>query len=173
VAEAGSYHKEKKEMNIAQKQVFTSIAKGVPGQKASLNEGFHYYPNTLMAEVALAVGGFAWLGSDPETLATNKGPADTKPVGFVERNIVYPDYDPLSPGTLTVPPGSALAVAVSGDFWAVAAQDATVGQKVFAVSADGSLTVGAAGATVSGAVETDWSVVTAGLAGEPIIISSH
>lgn len=160
-------------MNIAQKQVFTSTAKGVPGQKASLNDGFVYYPNTLLAEGPVQVGGFVWLGSDPETLAVNVGPAGVKPLGFVERNIVYPDYDPLSPGTLTVPEGNALAVAIRGDFWAVAALDAAGGQKVFAVSADGSLTIGDAGATIAGAVETDWAVVTAGPAGEPIIISSH
>jgi hypothetical protein len=154
-----------------QNQVFTGPARGVPGQKAGLNDGFHYYPNTLLAAADLPVGGFVWLGSDPETLAANTGTG--KPVGFVERNIVYPDYDLMSEGTLVVPEGSALAVATHGDFWAVSAAAATVGQKVFAKLADGSITTGAAGATVTGAIETDWGVVTAGLAGEPIIISRH
>jgi hypothetical protein len=163
-------------MNIAQNQVFTSTAKGVPGQKASLNGGFNYYPNTLMAEVPVRVGGFVWLGSDPETLALNIGQAGVKPLGLVERNIAYPDYDPLSPGTLTVPEGSALAVATRGDFWVVAAETATVGAKVYAVLDDGSLTFAIHNdpdrpPDLSRLVETDWVAVTAGEPGEPIIIT--
>ena len=170
-------------MNIAQKQVFTSTARGVPGQKASLNGGFNYHPNTLMSEGPVRVGGFVWLSrNDPETLAVSVAPGrppdyveltKVKPLGLVERNIVYPDYDPLSPGTLTVPEGSPLAVATRGDFWVVADSDAFVGQKVFAVLTDGSIITSGSGIDLDGAAETDWVVVTAGQAGEPILISNH
>ncbi len=170
-------------MNIAQKQVFSSTARGVPGQKASLNGGFNYHPNTLISEGLVQVGNFVWLSNnDPETLAVNHAPGrppdyidltKVKPLGFVERNIAYPDYDPLSPGTLTLPEGSPLAVATRGDFWAVAPSDSVVGMKVFAVLANGSLLTSGSGNDLDGAVETDWVVVTAGQAGETIIISSH
>lgn len=72
----------------------------------------------------------------------------------------------------TVPVGYPVSVEVKGDFFAVTATDATVGQKVFAVSADGTIKTGAAQATVEGAVETDFEVIQAGAAGDVIIISN-
>ena len=63
-------------------------------------------------------------------------------------------------------------MAAKGDFWAVAKTVAVIGQKVFAVIADGTIKTGAAGAAVAGAVETDFKVVTAGAIGELIIIST-
>jgi hypothetical protein len=155
-----------------QTQVGLSAAQGVPGEKASLNPAV-YYPNTLLAEGAVTVGSFVFAGTDPQTQAKNSGASGASALGFVERNIVYYDFaNVLEDGTLVVPDSSALTIATRGDFWAVSASDATVGQKVFAVLADGSLKTGAAQATVAGAVETGFVVMTAGEAGEVIIIST-
>lgn len=156
-----------------QSQVFTSAAPGVPGMKASLNP-FVYHPNTLLSEGdEVAVGSFVWLGTEPELQAVNSTAGSGKPLGLVERNIIYPNYDVTSTGGMILPEGSALAIGIRGDYWAETSTAATVGQKVFASTTDGSVATGAAGATVAGHVETDWVVETAGAAGELIIISNH
>ena len=155
---------------MAQKQVFTTVAVGVPGAKASLNP-FVYHPNTLRAEGEVTVGNFVWPGPDTEIEAATTGAG--APIGLVERNIVYPNYDILDDGTLVVPDGSTLTIGIRGDYWVVTSTAATGGQKVYANTADGSIAADNAGATVAGHVETAWSVETAGAAGELIMISRH
>ncbi|MDL2315502.1 hypothetical protein LJC59_00265 [Desulfovibrio sp. OttesenSCG-928-A18] len=150
-----------------QSQVYTSIAIGAPGAKADLNV-FDYYPQSLAAEEDVAAGTFVWAGSDPERLAGYGGSGE--PLGFVERNIVYPNYDVDGEGTMIIHEGETLTIATCGCFYAVADTDAAVGQAVFAFTANGSITVNDPGATVADAVETGWKVITAGEAGETIII---
>lgn len=157
---------------MAQKKVFTTVAVGVPGAKATLNP-FVYHPNTLLAEGEATVGNFVWPGADPELQARNTTSGTDKPIGLVERNIVYPNYDLLDDGTLVVPDGSTLTIGICGDYWVAASTAAVAGQKAFASTTDGSIATGAAGATVAGHVETDWTVETAGAAGEAIMISRH
>jgi hypothetical protein len=153
---------------MGQSQVFIDTAPGVPGSKASLNP-FTYHPNNLIASAPVAVGLFAWAGTDPTT-GSNAGTG--APIGIIERNLVYPDYNVTDEGTLVIPGGAAFATVVRGDLWVTSLTAATVGQKVFAVSADGTIKTGAAGATITGAVETQFSVVTAGAIGAPIIVSA-
>ncbi|MDR2075654.1 MAG: hypothetical protein LBP61_01790 [Desulfovibrio sp.] len=150
-----------------QSQVYLTTNAGVPGMKADANE-FDYYPQSLAAEGDVPVGAFVWPGTAPGSQGKKAGTG--VPLGLVERNIVYPNYDPLEDGSAVVPDGETLTVATAGAFYAVTGTAATVGQKVFAVLADGSLKTAAAGATVTGAVETEWKVITAGAAGETIII---
>ena len=79
----------------------------------------------------------------------------------------------LDDGSLIVPDGSALTIGIRGDYWVMTSTAATIGQKVFASTTDGSIAAGAAGATVAGHVETPWYVEIAGAAGEVIMISRH
>jgi hypothetical protein len=152
-----------------QSQVYTQTAIGIPGSKAAAN-AFDYYPQSLTAETDVTAGTFVWPGTDP---ASQAKPAGTgRPLGLVERNIVYPNYDVLSEGSLVIEAGETLTIATQGAFYAVSATAATVGQKVFAVLADGTIKTGAAGATISGAVETAWKVVTPGAIGEVIVIAA-
>ena len=75
----------------------------------------------------------------------------------------------------TVPKGFPVSVAVKGDFAVVTGTAATVGQSVFAVLADGTIKTDTAGATVEGAVETDYKVVNingGGAVGDIIVISN-
>ena len=72
----------------------------------------------------------------------------------------------------TVPVGYPVSVEVKGDFFAVTTAAATVGQKVFAVLADGTIKTGNAQTTVKDAIETDFEVIQAGDAGDVIIISN-
>lgn len=155
-----------------QTQVNLSVAPGVAGDKATPDQSV-YTPLNPLAEVALPVGGFVFPvvtdSVQDNSRATNVAGGATEVLGFVERVINYVNYDVFSPGTLVVPKGSALTVAVRGDYWAVSSTAATVGQKVLASTADGSISTGTPDATH---IDTGWVVKTAGAKGEPIIISN-
>lgn len=151
-----------------QQQVNAYPAKGVPGDRASLNPHVYVIGNPL-AEGHVILGRFVWDGSEIG-LAKNSGTG--KPLGFVERVLAYYDLDLGQPGGLATPDRAPLLVARKGDYYAVALTAAVRGQKIFAVLADGSLKSGAAGAAISGAVETDWVVIEGGAAGELITISN-
>ena len=163
-----------------QKAIQKYPAKGVQGDKATLNPVVYADRNYITGDDKCSVGNFVW--DDPtnpvpanyagsgvlKALSTGTG----QPVGFVERNLSYFDFNLKDGGTLVLPKAANLNIACRGDFYAVAATVATKGQKVFAVLADGSLKTGAAGATISGAVETSWVVTEGGAIGELITISN-
>lgn len=155
-----------------QSKVNRYLAQGVPGAKATPDQSV-YTPLNPLAAKALPVGGFVFPvvsgGVTDNTSATNVAGTATEVLGFVERVINYVNYDLLDDGTLTVPEGSALTVAVRGDYWAVSSTAATVGQKVLASTADGSISTGTPDATH---LDTGWVVKTPGAIGEPIIISN-
>lgn len=163
-----------------QGQVQKTPAKGVPGDKASLNPHVYTDRNYVAGDDAVTVGNFVW--DDP----ANPAPADYhgsgvlaalssgtgQPAGIVERNLSYVNYNLLDGGTLVLPEHAPLNTVRRGDLYAVASTAATKGQKVFATLADGSIQTGAAGATISGAIETPWEVTEGGAAGELITISN-
>ncbi len=151
-----------------QQQVNAYPAKGVPGDRASLNPHVYVIGNPL-AEGHVILGRFVWDGSEIG-LAKNSGTG--KPLGFVERVLAYYDLDLGQPGGLATPDRAPLLVARKGDYYAVALTAAVRGQKIFAVLADGSLKSGATGTAISGTVETDWVVIEGGAAGELITISN-
>ena len=105
-----------------QSKVGLYVAPGVAGDKATPDQSV-YTPLNPLAEVALPVGGFVFPvindGVQDNSRATNVAGVATEVLGFVERVINYVNYDVFSPGTLVVPEGSALTVAVRGDYWAV------------------------------------------------------
>lgn len=157
-------------------------AKGVQGDKATLNPCVYTDRNYLAGDEAVTVGNFVWVDPDnlaPEDyhgsgalLAVSEGSAGVLPVGLVERNLSYVNPDLFSTATLVVPKFAALNTIVRGDVYVVSATAAIGGQKVFAVLADGSIKTDATGATVAGAVETNWSVTEGGAAGAIITISN-
>lgn len=153
-----------------QKQVYTSVAPGVAGDLATPDQAIYQAVN-FTAEEPCTIGNFVFASTtEPETQAVAAGSG--APLGLVQRNLSYPNWDVTSAGTLVVPAGSTLTVAILGDFWVVSTTDATVGQAVFAGETDGSISTDDAGATVSGSIETSWRVKKGGAAGEPIIISN-
>lgn len=155
-----------------QKQVDLYRAQGVPGDKATPDQSV-YAPVNPLAAVALPVGRFVFpvvsSGTIDNTQATNVAGDASEVLGFVERVITYVNYDVFSDGTLVVPEGAGLTVAVRGDYWATSTTAATVGQKVLASTADGSISTGTPDATH---LDTGWVVKTPGGIGEPIIISN-
>ena len=155
-----------------QTKVNRYLALGVPGAKATPDQSV-YTPVNPLASKALPVGGFVFPVVEESgignTRATNVAGSATEVLGFAERVINYVNWNLLDDGTLTVPEGAALTVAVRGDYWAVSSTAATVGQKVLASTADGSISTGTPDATH---LDTGWVVKTPGAAGEPIIISN-
>ena len=73
---------------------------------------------------------------------------------------------------MQVPAGFPVQIAERGEFFAKSANAATLGQKVFATLADGTLQFGAAGATIAGAIETAFVVTRGGAANAVIKIST-
>lgn len=151
-----------------QQTVNTYPGIGIPGAYAAINP-IVSTAKGYVASAACNIGGFVWADADKEGCVKPTGTG--RPLGFAVREITNPLGIDVEASN-TVPVGYPVSVEVKGDFFAVTTTDATVGQKVFAVLADGTIKTGAAQATVEGAVETDFEVIQAGVADDVIIISN-
>lgn len=151
------------------KTVNTYPGIGIPGAYAAINP-IVSTAKSYVASAACNIGGFVWADN-----ASKEGcvkPTGTGlPLGFAVREITNPLGIDVEASNV-VPVGYPVSVEVKGDFFAVTTTNATVGQKVFAVSADGTIKTGDAHAVVEGAVETDFEVIQAGSANDVIIISN-
>ena len=132
-----------------QKGVNLYQAPGVPGSFAGINPA-HSAPFNYRAKTGVKVGGFVWDNGDGTCSGTGSG----APIGFVHRDHIYTFTDITTGGSLAVPEGQNVEAFTQGDFFASPAAAVTKGQKVFAVTADGTLKGGTAAGSVSGAVET-------------------
>lgn len=93
-----------------------------------------------------------------EQFGANTGSNLAGLLGLCYRNITA--ALPVTAGaSLGYTEGQPIPVASGSAFWVKTKTQATVGQKVFAVLADGTTKTGAAGATISGAIELGWKVV--------------
>jgi hypothetical protein len=101
------------------------------------------------------------------------------PTGFLHRTqgaAVITTY--LAETGNLVPAGFPVTLMKGGDFWAaITVASATVGNKAFASQTDGTMRPGAAGATISGYVETPFSITGfpvggTGAVGELAVISA-
>lgn len=152
-----------------QKNVNTYPGIGIPGAYAAINpivstaEGY-------VASAACNIGGFVW--ADKNKKGCVKPTGTGRPLGFAVREITTNPLGINVKASNTVPVGYPVSVEVKGDFFAVTATAATVGEKVFAVLADGTIKTGTAKATMEDAVETDFEVIQAGKANDVIIISN-
>lgn len=159
--------------NNFQGQVNILPAIGVPGQHMSTNplvstqKGYH-------AADTVTIGGFVWAETANKDDAFVKSTGTGAPLGFAVREITNPlGYNESASNT--VPKGFPVSVAVKGDFAVITRTEATVGQSVFAVLADGSIKTAQKGDEVENAVETDYKVVNingGGAAGDIIVISN-
>lgn len=158
--------------NEFQGQVNILPAIGVPGQHMSTNPLVSTQKGYCAADT-VTIGGFVWESPD-ENDAFVKSTGTGAPLGFAVREITNPlGYNQSASNT--VPKGFPVSVAVKGDFAVITGTEATVGQSVFAVLADGSIKTGEKGTTVDDAVETDYKVVNingGGTAGDIIVISN-
>lgn len=150
-----------------QSQVNVSAALGVAGDKATPDQSIYTPINYVAGASGATVGTFCWAGS---TAGVADGTGIGAPLGLVERVINYPNYDVDSAGTMTVPAGFPLTVAVKGDYWIKAAAAAAVGADVYVNNTTGAIT----GASGDGYVAvTGWKFKTAAAAaGDMAIISN-
>ena len=168
--------------NDFQRQVNILPAIGVLGQHMSTNPLVSTQKGYCAADT-VTIGGFVWAETEDENEAAetvDKNDAFVKstgkgaPLGFAVREITNPlGYN--QPASNTVPKGFPVSVAVKGDFAVITGTAATVGQRVFAVLADGSIKTDTAGVEVEGAIETDYKVVNingGGAKGDIIVISN-
>ena len=152
-----------------QKQVNLYPAAGAPGMQAGLNPMAMALPVPLAATGGVIIGHFVWpvSGSPDQVTTTGTG----QPLGIVRRvqDGVIPSGAEAS---MTISAGRPVPVVIKGDLLVVSAAPATAGQKVFAVLATGLIVAGAAGATIAGAIETTWRIVTSASAGDVFQISN-
>ena len=142
-------------------------AVGLPGAYAAVNP-IVSTAKGYIAKVNVPVGGFCW---EDTTDAGQVNPSGTgAPLGFVVREVAYTmcNEDAIN----FVPAGGNVSVQKKGDFFVQAAVAVTKGQKVFADTTTGAVKAGAAGGTVSGAVETDFYFATTAEANEISVISN-
>lgn len=140
---------------------------GVPGTRASMN------PISVISRVAqsaVTVARFVWPGTDTDNQVQNTGTGNALGLAITDQVGVIPNY--LQEYSMSVPAGMAVQVAEQGEWFATSANAATLGQKVFATLADGTLQFGAKGATIAGAIETDFAVTRGGAANAVIKIST-
>lgn len=159
--------------NKFQKQVNILPAIGVPGQHMSTNPLVSTQKGYCAADT-VTIGGFVWAETVDKNDALVKSKGTGAPLGFAVREITNPlGYN--QPASNTVPKGFPVSVAVKGDFAVITRTATKVGDRVFAVLEDGSIKTGAADASVSGAVKTDYKVVNingGGAVGDIIVISN-
>lgn len=151
-----------------QKTVNTYPGIGIPGAYAAINP-IVSTAKGYVASAACNIGGFVWADAGKEGCVKPTGTGS--PLGFAVREITNPLGIDVEASNV-VPVGYPVSVEVKGDFFAVTLTEATVGQKVFAVLADGTIKTGAAQEYVDDAVETDFEVIQAGSKNDVIIISN-
>lgn len=149
---------------------FSPIANA--GDFASANPHVTYFApegGFVAGTGGIVIGTFVWIQSDGVTvLNTGTG----KPDGFIHRenNAVITTY--LADSGNTIPAGYPITVSTKGDYFAKATvAGATRNQKAFAKLADGTLQAAAAGATVSGFIETDYVITRTCLVNELTVIT--
>jgi len=142
------------------------LAVGVAGDLVNVTDKMYTAVNPI-AETDVTAGCFVCQGTDALKQCKLGG---TIPMGIAQRVYQYNNESLVAGASMTIPAGSGVSVIKKGYVYVAATAAATVGQKVFAVLATGAIKTGAAGATVSGAVETDWSVLTPATAAGDIIV---
>lgn len=121
----------------------------------------------LVADASgVTIAAFGWVDSDTNSLVSSYGTA--APAGFVHRDHQGLIETLSDEAGMVIPEGYPVTLFTRGAFWVRSSTAATVGQKVFASTTDGSISTGTAGDTVSGAVETGFTVASSGAAGELI-----
>lgn len=155
-------------MAFAGNTVAIEPAPAVQGDRVNNGAIFYTCHNFLTASTC-NVGEFVWRDTTNPEIAVKNSAASGLPLGIVERTH---EYTALSVDSLTVPAKENVPIIEKGAVWATADTTVTRGMKAFATLADGSIQFAAAGATVTGAVETGWAAFTAGATGDLVMISN-
>lgn len=158
-------------MAFAGNTVNITPAPAVQGDRANQNPTIYTAHNWISAD-PVTVGQFVWRDTtNPETAVAPAGTG--APLGIVERTHENVAEITGFDGSLVIPAKSNVSVIEKGQVWVLADTTVTVGMKAFATLADGTVQFAAAGATVTGAVETPFTAVTAGAADELVIVDAY
>jgi len=138
----------------------------------------HYTPTTPVVYTGETIyaGDFVWVTDTNGAAVAKKASQSGKPTGIVQRvlDTVLPSN---SDASIQVPAGHKCSVVVWGDMFIKTTDSASVGKKIFVNNTTGAITCGNAGASVSGATETDWTVVSlannAAASGGSVVIVSN
>ena len=150
---------------------------GVQGDLANAQVP-HYTPTTprVATGATVSCGDFVWV-KDANGVSTCSKAGTGKPTGIVQRVLDVPNYTMTSEGTLQIPAGRKASVVTWGDMFIKTTDSASVGKKIFVNNTTGAITCGTAGASVAGATETDWAIVSlannAAAAGGSVVIVSN
>lgn len=137
-------------------------ASGIQGDLAN-GQVPHYSaltPRVASGETIYA-GDFVWVSENATTgvCEAKKASQSGKPTGIVQRVLDIP-LPTTAGATLQIPAGRKVDVVVWGDVFVKVTNEAAVGKKLFVNNTTGAITCGTAGASVSGATETDWAIVS-------------
>ena len=132
---------------------------GMPGDIAN-GQVPHYTPTTprVATNETIYAGDFVWV-TDANGVATCSKAGTGVPSGIVQRVMDVP-LACTSEASLQIPAGRTASVVNWGDMFIKTTDSATVGNKIFVNNTTGAITNGAAGATVTGATETAWTIVS-------------
>lgn len=182
-----------------QGSVNNALPVGVAGDWASENPAIQLIPpfgqaggvttagaaatNAFVAAASgVVIGGFAWITATGGNQLTNAQVGSAAPDGFIVRSqqgliITQPTGTTYTTDTWygsTIPAGQNVVAYKTGSFYVKcpSASGATAGNKCFASITDGSVKFAAAGATVSGYVETNFTAMNTCAASEIAIISA-
>lgn len=144
-------------------------APAVEGDFASNNPGRSMVSESgasLRAGTAGVIFGRFARAANATGLVTNGNPGVPSRIGFVHRHQLEQLAGRLQESGGTIVAGQPITLMERGDFWARFAAGATIGHRVFASFADGTLTSAATGTTVPGAS------FTAAIAGTTMTVSA-
>lgn len=161
-----------------QKTVNINPPIGIEGSFASIGVDHSVIAGALQFVAGTAgttISRFAWCDTIGGTVQNAK-PADvTNWVnGYIGRDsniAVITNWQGQS--SLVIPQGLEVTAYDRGDFFVKSTTVATVGQKVFSSDTDGTIATGAAGATVAGHTETNFTVAKSGAVGVTIKITAQ
>ena len=148
-----------------QQSVATTNKAAIPGDRAN-NQVAIYAPENFVvaggtAAVAVKAGGFVWRNSDNQV----EGGGTGAPLGFMERVQNQPNYDISVPGSMVIPGGAEVNVAVQGDFYIQADATTSAGATVYANTSNGAATLtSVSGSTVDTGFVTFGATTSGGMA---------
>ena len=152
-----------------QKDVATTNKAAIPGDRANNQVAIYAPVNFTVASGATAVavkaGGFVWEDANGQVQGGGTG----APLGFMERVQNQPNYDVSVPGSLVIPGGAEVNVAVQGDFYIEADATTSAGATVYAVTSNGAATLTSA----AGVEDTGFKTFNATTSGGMAIITKR
>lgn len=154
----------------------SNAALGREGTRATDNPAVYLPGQNIAADGGVTAARFVWRDSASAsnsiyTPVKYKNSGAGVPAGIVEANIqTY--IGTWEDATMTIPEAMPLLIIERGDVFMKTSTSAQAGDAVFASLTDGSVSTAAAGSTVAGSVETNFTVKTGGQAGGIIVISN-